>query len=111
MQVGALRKAFGSSMRTWLSGWAIAALLVAGTWLLESIYLSDNTWQYLGTVVLAYAVVMAWLVAGAVVGLAALLRRHVPVVEPVVHGLMAAVLALAVLCWLWLAPTFVAANS
>jgi hypothetical protein len=98
-----LRRAFGSSTRTWFSGWIIAALLVGGTALLEAIYLSGDTWQYLATFLVGYFLFIVWTVAGAVVGVASLIRPHVPVVEPIVHALLGAAIGIGVALWIWLA--------
>ena len=98
-----LKRAFGSSTRTWFSGWAIAAVLVAATALLEAIYLSGDTWQYLATFLLGYFLFIAWTVAGAVVGIASVLRPKVPVIEPIVHALLGAAIGIALVLWIWLA--------
>lgn len=98
-----LKRAFGSSARTYVSGWVIAAVLVAATALLESIYLSGDTWQYLPTFLLGYFLFITWTVVGAVVGVASLLRSRLPVVEPIVHVLLGGAIGIALALWIWLA--------
>ena len=98
-----LRRAFGSSTSTWLSGWAVAAVIIGGTALLEAIYMDGDEWQYLATILIGYFVVAAWTIAGAVVGVASLLRRHVPAIEPIVHVLLAGAIGVAVALWIWFA--------
>ena len=78
-------------------------MIIGGTALLEAIYLDGDEWQYLATILIGWIVVAAWTIAGAVVGVASLLRRRVPVLEPIVHVLLAGAIGVAVALWIWFA--------
>jgi len=96
-----LRRAIGSSVRTWVSGWLIGAVMVGTVGVLEAIYLGDDDWQYLATIMLGYVIVIAWSIAGAVVGVASLVRPKLPAIEPIVHSLLCAAVGVAVALWVW----------
>lgn len=106
-----LRRAFGSSTRTWVSGWVVAAALVAGTGLLEAVLMQDDMWQYVATFILGYVLVVAWAVAGAVVLVASLVRERLPKAEPIANGLLLGAIGVALVLWTWFAVTAVASEG
>ena len=96
-----LRRMLGTSVRTWLWGWAAIAVVVLVTATLERLLDEGEEYQYLGTVVATFASLYGWTAAGAVVGVTTPLRRRWPQAELVVRAALAATLLAGIAVWAW----------